>query len=113
MACLRVERVGRFRNLRPAISRDADRTLAGVHQRWNATEMGAEQPATGAVLCVPVREGSLPRTSAGTSRTYDVSADGQRFLSAKEAVGDRTSVSARLMLVLHWTEELKRLVPPK
>ena len=62
---------------------------------------------------VVVNEGSLARTSAGTSRTYDVSADGQRFLIAKEAVGDRTPVSARLMLVLNWTEELKRLVPPK
>ena len=62
---------------------------------------------------VVVKEGSLARTSAGTSRTYDVSADGQRFLIAQEAVGDRTSVSARLMLVLNWTEELKRLVPPK
>ena len=42
-------------NIRPAISRDTGRTLAGVHERRNATEMGAEQPPTGAVLCLPVR----------------------------------------------------------
>jgi serine/threonine-protein kinase len=43
---------------------------------------------------------------------YDVSADGQRFLMIKE---DATAATARtgLIVVLNWTEELKRLVPAR
>jgi hypothetical protein len=37
---------------------------------------------------------------------YDVSADGQRFLMVKSESG-----VAHLNVVLHWVEELKRLVP--
>ena len=44
-------------------------------------------------------------------RTYDVSADGARFLVAKAAP---SSSSARsIVLVQNWGEELKRLVPVK
>ncbi len=48
------------------------------------------------------------------SRQFDVSADGQRFLMIKEhGVGDQDVTSTRMIVVQHWTEELKRLVPAK
>ena len=43
-------------------------------------------------------------------RSYDVSLDGQRFLMIKEGVGGATP-PASLVVVQHWVEELKRLVP--
>jgi eukaryotic-like serine/threonine-protein kinase len=45
-------------------------------------------------------------------RTYDVSADGQRFVRIKAgAVADRASDPMRFIIVQNLTEELKRLVP--
>ena len=52
--------------------------------------------------------------SAGTSgRTYDVSPDGQQFLMIKALETDRGLAPSALILVQHWDEELKRLVPTK
>ena len=45
-------------------------------------------------------------------RSYDISADGQRFLMIKEG-GDGTTAPASIIVVQHWVEELKRLVPTK
>jgi serine/threonine-protein kinase len=45
-------------------------------------------------------------------RSYDVSPDGQRFLMIKEGAGGATP-PASLVVVQHWDEELKRLVPTK
>jgi serine/threonine-protein kinase len=46
--------------------------------------------------------------------TYDISPDGQRFLMIKEGGGtDQTDAPPQLIVVQHWTEELKRLVPIK
>ena len=51
--------------------------------------------------------------SAGTSgRTYDVSPDGQQFLMIK-AAGTDGSLAPSLIVVQHWDEELKRLVPTR
>ena len=53
-------------------------------------------------------------TGAGgeVSRQYDVSADGQRFLMIKEGGDtDQTVAPPSLIVVQHWFEELKRLVP--
>ena len=44
-------------------------------------------------------------------RSYDVSADGQRFLMIKEGGPDGTAPPTSLVVVQHWVEELKRLVP--
>ena len=41
--------------------------------------------------------------------TYDISADGQRFLMIKEGAG--TDMEEAFILVQNWFEELKRLVP--
>jgi hypothetical protein len=43
------------------------------------------------------------------SRQYDVSPDGQRFLMIKGT--DQTAAPPQLIVVQHWVEELKRLVP--
>ena len=39
-------------------------------------------------------------------RTYDASADGQKFLMLKEA-GDRSASAATMVIVLNWLDELK------
>ena len=81
----------------------------------------------GRMMAVPVQPG--PTFAAGNpqvvfdgryvvtallSRTYDVSPDGQRFLMIKDArpTGEGPPPS-QLIVVLHWIEELKRLVPTK
>ena len=49
---------------------------------------------------------------ASTSRSYDVSADGKRFLLIKEEINrDQSTVPTSLVVVRNWREELKRLVP--
>jgi hypothetical protein len=43
-----------------------------------------------------------------------VSPDGQRFLMLKEVGGtDQAAATTSLIVVQHWNEELKRLVPVK
>ena len=54
-----------------------------------------------------VRTGSLPQ------RTYDIAADGQRFLMMKAPGSDATNAPPQLIVVQHFDEELKRLVPTK
>ena len=46
-------------------------------------------------------------------RTYDVSPDGRRFLMIKAtgAEEQQTAAPRNLVVIQHWTEELKRLVP--
>jgi Tol biopolymer transport system component len=46
-------------------------------------------------------------------RSYDISPDGQRFLMIKEGGADGTAAPPSLIVVQHWVEELKRLVPTK
>ena len=48
----------------------------------------------------------------GQSHTYEVSNDGQRFLMLKESTPSPATASAiDINVVLHWTEELKQLLP--
>ena len=76
-------------------------------------ERGPSWAATTPTLLV--KEGSLTIPFNGNSgRTYDVSPDGQRFLMIKEGGGaNQTAAPLQLIVVQHWTEELKRLVPTK
>ncbi len=64
-----------------------------------------------------VKEGYYTNPSGTLGRPYDISLDGQRFLVIKEDGGaDQTAQTAappQLIVVQHWTEELKRLVPIK
>jgi hypothetical protein len=53
-------------------------------------------------------EGRYAPTS-GTIRFYDVTRDGRRFLMLRDS--EEAAPSTQINLVLHWTEELKRLVP--
>ena len=46
-------------------------------------------------------------------RSYDVSPDGQRFLLIKGGGADGAAAPASIVVVQHWVEELKRLVPTK
>jgi hypothetical protein len=78
------------------------------------------------LMSVPVQTGG-PSFSAGApakvfdskvfiasnGRTYDVSADGQRFLLIKDkSASDLTSTaSASMVVILNWVEELKQRVP--
>jgi eukaryotic-like serine/threonine-protein kinase len=83
--------------------------------------------ADGGMLRVPV-DASGPTWNAGTpvklfegkyvntgtsGRTYDVSADGQRFLMIKAPATDASTAVLALIVVQHWDEELKRIVPTK
>jgi serine/threonine-protein kinase len=52
-------------------------------------------------------------TSIISGRTYDVSPDGQRFLMIKVVESDATSAPSQIVVVQHFDEELKRLVPVK
>jgi eukaryotic-like serine/threonine-protein kinase len=108
--------------------------------QWQVSTAGGRQPlwarsgkevfyvgADGALLRVPV-EASGATWNAGapmkllgrryhngsdTGRTYDVSPDGQRFLMIKAPETDAGAAPPALIVVQHWDEELKRLVPTR
>ena len=74
---------------------------------------GARPVVGGYMPTVLVKEGYVT-TPHFVSRTYDISSDGQRFLLLKEGGGtDQTSAPPQVIVVQHWTEELKRLVPTR
>jgi hypothetical protein len=60
-------------------------------------------------------EGRYYTAGGGTvaGRHYGVSADGQRFLMIKAPGADATVTPPGLIVVQHWDEELKRLVPTR
>jgi serine/threonine-protein kinase len=107
--------------------------------RWKISTQGGRQPLwsrdgrelfyrdfTGAVMAASVTRsptfvpgevtkpldaaGYAGAGSFGSARTYDVSADGTRFLLIKR-LDPTDKVSPSLVVVLNWHEELKRLVP--
>jgi serine/threonine-protein kinase len=111
--------------------------------QWQVSNAGGVQPLwartgrelfyvapDGALMTVPVdprgtawSAGSAMKLIAGryytgagvySTRHYDVSPDGQRFLMIKEASAtNETATPPQIIVVQHWTEELKRLVPIK
>ena len=58
-----------------------------------------------------VKEGYMV-SPGNPGRTYDISQDGKRFLMIKDPPGS-TAPPASMIVVQHWVEELKRLVPTK
>ena len=61
-----------------------------------------------------VKEGYLTIPGGASGRMYDIAPDGQRFLMVKEGGGsDQTAAPPQLIVVQHWQEELKRLVPTR
>jgi Tol biopolymer transport system component len=103
-------------------------TTGGTRPIWSQSgqELFYISP-TGAVMGVGVARGpSWTATSptllvkegyftipAWWGRSYDVSPDAQRFLMIKEGGADGTAAPASIIVVQHWIEELKRLVPTK
>ncbi len=77
----------------------------------------------GALMTVPFARGSTWKAGTPvklfdwpippvTGRTYDASADGQKFLTIKPVGGsDKTTAPSSLVVVQNWLEELKRLAP--
>ncbi len=57
-------------------------------------------------------EGSFLELDLNNADRYAVSLDGQRFLMTTTPPDDETAATPELRVVLNWTEELKRLVPP-
>jgi serine/threonine-protein kinase len=75
-------------------------------------ESGPSWAATTPTLLI--KEGYFTVPGDNYGRTYDVAAAGQRFLMIKEGQGsDLTDPPPSLIVVQHWVEELKRLVPTK
>jgi serine/threonine-protein kinase len=105
----------------------------GTRPVWahNSRELFFYSANSGALMAVTVQPGGTtfsasnpskvfdvqPYYFATTGRSYDVSADGQRFLMIKLASlsGPQNSTTAppNLVVVEHWTEELKARVPTK
>jgi serine/threonine-protein kinase len=103
-------------------------TAGGMQPLWARNGLELFYIAPGDVLMsVPVKLGTT--WTAGTptrliqapyfrggggndSRMYDVSADGKQFLMIKPEVSPNQP-AARIVVVQHWLEELKRLVPTK
>ena len=102
-------------------------TGGGEYPVWskNGQELFYSVPP-GTVMAVPVETGAssistgTPEVvvqgdyfgSSGAGRTYDVSADGQRFLMMKDVASELDELEGpRIKVVLNWFEELKELVP--
>ena len=123
---------GRFEiYVRPFPNAEAGRWLAstdgGMQPLWarNGQELFYLAP-TGALMSVRVSRGDTWRTDTPmklfdaryyfggftfTGRSYDVSSDGQRFLMIK--AGESDGAPPQIIVVQHFDEELKRLVPVK
>jgi eukaryotic-like serine/threonine-protein kinase len=104
--------------------------------QWQVSTSGGEKPLwsrdgselfymnlDGALMSVSVQTGDVWTAGAQKQlieakyfsnsplRTYDVSADGQRFLMIKPSQESRASDPATMIVVQNWDQELKRLVP--
>ena len=76
--------------------------------------VGVERgPSWAATAATPlIKEGYFTIQGGFPARSYDIAPDGQRFLMIKLAGGsDQIAAPASLIVVQHWVEELKRLVP--
>ena len=90
----------------PAWTRDGSRVIFSS-QRTGARNL-VWQAADGTGTVEQLTE------SPNQQNAVAVSPDGQRFLLIKQGGGaDQTTAPARIIMVQHWVEELKRLVPTK
>ncbi len=62
---------------------------------------------------VLIKEGYVTVPGGNFGRTYDISPDGQRFLLIKPGGAEQAAAPISLIVVQHFDEELKRLVPRK
>ena len=82
--------------------------VAGRRHLRVGVERGASWAAT--TPATIVKEGYVTGLSGFPGRSYDVSSDGQRFLVLKP-VSEPNAPPPQLVVVQHFDEELKRLVP--
>ena len=84
----------------------------GASPRGNSTrELGG---VAGRASNEKLIEGRYVVTTGGNfPRNYDISADGQRFLMLKPRANDPTAVVPQIVVVQHFGEELRRLVPER
>jgi Tol biopolymer transport system component len=77
--------------------------------------VGVERsPSWAATIPALVIKEGYATIGGNLGRTYDISSDGQRFLMIKNSGGsDQTAAVPKVIVVQHWQEELKRLVPTK
>jgi hypothetical protein len=75
--------------------------------------VGVERSASWATTtpAIAVKQGYATGLGGFVGRTYDISPDGQRFLMMKEDQPAGTGSPPELVVVQHFDEELKRLVP--
>jgi hypothetical protein len=73
----------------------------------------ASGPAWSAGAPTKVLEGRYVVSTAVPYRNYDIAADGQRFLMIKAGGDDPKNAAPQIVVVQHFDEELKRLVPTK
>ena len=133
LAGLRIGQLRTIRNLRQAVSQRECGAMDDLDGRRHAAALGAEDgqelfyvAPDGALMAVRVdprggtwscgQPGEGPRgavrdRSRPSSRTYDVSPDGQRFLMVKQPANQ--AAAPQIIVVQNWFEELKRLVPVK
>jgi serine/threonine-protein kinase len=105
-------------------------TAGGAQPRW--TRDGSElvyRDGQGRVLSVTVRGhdvetvdfskpeplftfgGGIAETRYGMDPSFDVSADGERFVFFDVPAAQGSTPSAEMVLIQHWADELRRLVP--
>jgi serine/threonine-protein kinase len=98
---------------RPLWARDGQELFyfatAGPTSTLMRVPIGARSTAWSAGTPVVLFQGRYFTETPG--RTYDVSPDGRRFLMVKEAGADLGDARPQIIVVQHWFEELKRLVP--
>ncbi len=84
-------------------------SLTGAIMRVGV-ERGTSWAATTPTLLI--KEGYLTVPAGNPGRSYDISSDGQRFLLLKAGDGSgQVAAPASLIVIQHFDEELKRLVP--
>ena len=98
-------------------------TSGGTHPLWasNGRELFYRRGAALMTVAVQTEPSFTPGTPGvlfegtyrtGLGRSYDVAPDGQRFLMITAGGGaEDTSATASIVVVQHWLEELRRLVP--
>jgi Tol biopolymer transport system component len=102
-------------------------TEGGTRPMWsrNGTELFFSSLDGTQMLAVAVQPGAPFRAARpqvlfqlgvgpvlGSERPYDITPEG-RFLVIRNAESSDSNAASNLILVQNWTEELKRLVPPK
>ena len=83
---------------------DLTNRLMAVPMQTSGTTFAAGTP-------VRVLETAYLTPLASYDRPYDVAPDGQRFLMIKE--NSPSATAGRMVVVVNWSEELKRLVPTR